>query len=58
MITFSVYTFATWALSQGIRIETVSKMLAHTNVVTTQIYAKILQQEVSNAYDLLEEKVK
>lgn len=52
------HTFATWALSQGIRIETVSKMLAHTNVVTTQIYAKILQQEVTEAYDLLEEKVK
>lgn len=52
------HTFATWALSQGIRIETVSKMLAHTNIVTTQIYAKILQKEVSEAYDLLEEKVK
>lgn len=52
------HTFATWALSQGIRIETVSKMLAHTNIVTTQIYAKILQQEVTEAYDLLEEKVK
>lgn len=34
------HTFATWALSQGIRIETVSKMLAHTNVVTTQTYAR------------------
>ncbi|MEG2150288.1 MAG: site-specific integrase [Bacteroidaceae bacterium] len=52
------HTFATWALSQGIRIETVSKMLAHSNIQTTQIYAKILQKEVDEAFDSLEEKLK
>lgn len=52
------HTFATWALSQGIRIETVSKMLAHADIQTTQIYAKILQREVDDAYDSLEEKLK
>lgn len=52
------HTFATWALSQGIRIETVSKMLAHSDIKTTQIYAKILQKEVDDAFDTLEEKLK
>lgn len=52
------HTFATWALSQGIRIETVSKMLAHSDIKTTQIYAKILQREVDDAFDVLEEKLK
>lgn len=52
------HTFATWALSQGIRIETVSKMLAHADIQTTQIYAKILQKEVDDAFDELEDKLK
>lgn len=51
------HTFATWALSQGIRIEVVSKMLAHTNIKTTQIYAKILQEDVYKGFDELEIKL-
>lgn len=51
------HTFATWALSQGIRIEVVSKMLAHTDIKTTQIYAKILQKEVAEGFDELESKL-
>ena len=42
-ITFhqSRHTFATTnALAQGIRIEVVSRMLGHTNIKTTQIYAR------------------
>ncbi|MCM1031535.1 MAG: site-specific integrase [Oscillibacter sp.] len=52
------HTFATWALSQGIRIEVVSKMLAHTDIKTTQIYAKILQEDVYKGFDELETKLK
>ena len=48
------HTFATLALSAGIRIETVSRMLAHTNITTTQIYAKVLQKDVDEGFDLLE----
>lgn len=33
------HTFATMALSKGVPIESVSKMLGHTNIRTTQIYA-------------------
>lgn len=49
MITFSVYTFATTTtLAKGVPIETVSKMLGHTNIETTQIYARITNSKISN----------
>lgn len=47
------HTFATWALQKGVRIEVVSKMLAHADITTTQIYAKLLQDEVDKGYDIL-----
>lgn len=50
------HTFATWALSKGVPIEVVSKMLAHSDIATTQIYAKVLQQEVTKGFELLKKK--
>ncbi|MDE6651604.1 MAG: site-specific integrase [Paramuribaculum sp.] len=50
------HTFATWALSKGVAIEVVSKMLAHSDITTTQIYAKVLQQEVDKGFELLKKK--
>ncbi len=47
------HTFATWALNNGVPIEIVSKMLAHSRIETTQIYAKVLQPEVDRGFDLL-----
>ena len=47
------HTFATWALSKGVGIETVSKMLAHTNVTMTEKYAKVLQTSVYQGFDTL-----
>ncbi|MDC6367551.1 MULTISPECIES: site-specific integrase [Flavobacteriaceae] len=41
------HTFATTVtLSNGVPIETVSKMLGHTKLTTTQIYARVLEQKV------------
>lgn len=43
------HTFATTVtLSKGVSIETVSKMLGHTNIETTQIYARITNEKIKN----------
>lgn len=53
------HTFATTiALGSGIPIEVVSKMLGHTNIQTTQIYAKILPQQVVDGFNKIREHVK
>ncbi len=55
-LTFHIarHTFATTVtLSNGVPIETVSKMLGHTRLVTTQHYAKILDKKVSQDMDQL-----
>jgi len=42
------HTFATTiTLSNGVPIETVSKILGHTKITTTQIYARVLENKVS-----------
>ena len=38
--------FATMSLSKGVPIETVSKMLGHNKIQTTQIYAKITNKKL------------
>lgn len=38
--------FATLALSKGMPIESVSRVLGHTNIVTTQLYAKITTEKI------------
>ncbi len=48
----SRHTFATWALRKGIRIEYVSKLLGHANIKETQIYAKIVNEELDKAMDV------
>ncbi len=40
------HTFATIALNKGISIVTVQKLLGHTTVRTTEIYAKLLQDTI------------
>lgn len=52
------HTFATTiTLENGVPIETVSKMLGHTNVRTTQIYARITDQKITSDMAILEDKL-
>jgi len=52
------HTFATTVtLSNGVPIETVSKMLGHTSIKTTQIYSKVVDTKISQDMKILKEKM-
>lgn len=52
------HTFATTiTLANGVPIESVSKMLGHTDIRTTQIYAKVIDAKLSNDMELLAQKI-
>lgn len=61
VLTFHIarHIFATTiTLSNGVPIESVSKMLGHKNIKITQHYAKILDRKVSDDMKLLRQKFK
>ena len=51
------HSFATIALTNGMPIESVSRVLGHTNITTTQIYAKITSQKLNNDLNMLGDKL-
>jgi site-specific recombinase XerD len=52
------HTFATTVtLNNGVPIETVSKLLGHTKIATTQIYARVLERKVSEDIEMLKRKL-
>ena len=55
-VTFHVgrHTNATLLLSLGVPIETVSKLLGHSNIKTTQIYAKVIDKNKREAVNKLD----
>ncbi len=53
------HTFATTVtLANGVPIETVSKLLGHTKITTTQIYARVIDSKISSDMDILRMKLK
>ena len=52
------HTFATTVtLSNGVPIETVSKLLGHSKIASTQIYARVIERKVSEDMQLLKMKL-
>lgn len=52
------HSFATWMLSNDAKIENVSRMLGHTNIVQTQRYAKVLAKDVYDDFEMVAKKLK
>lgn len=50
----SRHSYATMMLTIGVDIYTVSKLLGHKNVATTQIYAKIIDQKKIDAVNMMD----
>lgn len=60
-LTFHIarHTFATTiTLNNGVPIETVSKLLGHSKIATTQIYAKVIERKVSDDMLVLKTRLK
>jgi len=60
ILTFHIarHTFATTVtLSNGVPIESVSKMLGHTSIRTTQIYAKVVETKLSEDMGRLKDRL-
>ena len=54
----SRHSFGTLLLSAGIPIESISKMMGHTNISSTQIYSKVTDDKISEDMDKLMERRK
>lgn len=44
-------------LTKGVTLESVSKMLGHTNIQTTQIYAKILNSKITTEVNMVKQNL-
>jgi site-specific recombinase XerD len=47
------HSFGTLMLSSGVPIESISKMMGHTNISSTQVYAKVTDDKISEDMDKL-----
>jgi len=54
----SRHSFGTFLISAGIPIESIAKMMGHSNIRTTQGYARITDDKISEDMDRLMERRK
>nr|DAF03827.1 MAG TPA: SITE SPECIFIC RECOMBINASE XERD [Caudoviricetes sp.] len=52
------HTFATYCLNHGVSIETLAPMMGHSDIKTTQIYARMINKTVESAFEGLEQSLK
>jgi site-specific recombinase XerD len=50
------HTFATLMLTKKVSIEAVSSMLGHTNIKTTQVYAKVIESKIIDEMEMVNNK--
>lgn len=51
------HSFAVMALNMGVSIENLAKMMGHTDIKTTQIYAKVLNKSVQEEFEKMDSKL-
>ncbi|MCB2196773.1 MAG: site-specific integrase [Bacteroidetes bacterium] len=51
------HTCATWMLTKGVSIETVSKILGHSTIKETKYYARILESKISKDFSKLRKEI-
>ena len=51
------HTFATLALSRGMPLETLQKILGHKTIISTQVYAELINPKIGEDTDRMREKI-
>ena len=51
------HTFATYAMTKNVSIETISQMLGHKSIKSTQIYAKVVDSKISDEMDMFNQTI-
>ena len=51
------HTFATLALSKGMPLETLQKVLGHKTIISTQVYAELVNPKIGEDTDRMREKI-
>ena len=51
------HTFATYAMTKNVSIETISQMLGHKSIKSTEIYAKVVDSKISDEMDMFNQTI-
>ena len=51
------HTFATYAMTKNVSIETISQMLGHKSIKSTEIYAKVVDTKISDEMDMFNQTI-